>query len=452
MIGARNFHGLRAAFLAWLIACLAFGAALLSAAVPVNAQEVRFGDENIAVELYTDGAPVAGEEWMLALRFTPDTSRGEEWHGYWSNPGDAGQGMQLTLNLPEGWEQGAALYSVPQRFVQPLEGSAGLMNHIYKGDFTVLVPVKVPADADVSSARRVTGFVQYLACSDILCVPQDADLISKQAAEPAEFARWRAATAPLLDADASFEIADTTLRIAIPLPDGVELSDPHVFVENAQLVDYIAPQSLARLDDMLIADIPLSELAKDASDRVSGILAFGDGIGVRFEANKGGVPTGGEPVAAYHTPAETPSIWLLLLGALAGGLILNIMPCVFPILSIKALALAKAGGDEGQARSDALAYTAGVVLACVALGGIMLALRAGGEQVGWAFQLQSPGVVALLLALAILITVNFAGMFELPQLSVTGGAGKSSSFATGLLAAFVATPCTGPFMAAALGA
>jgi thiol:disulfide interchange protein len=149
--------------------------------------------------------------------------------------------------------------------------------------------------------------------------------------------------------------------------------------------------------------------------------------------------------------SETPPIWTLILGALVGGLILNIMPCVFPILSLKALSLARAGGGEARARSEGLAYTAGVVLACVALGALLLVLRAGGEQVGWAFQLQEPSVVLALLALATIITLNFAGTFELPNIDTSGGADRSA-FGTGLLAAIAATPCTGPFMAAALGA
>jgi len=123
---------------------------------------------------------------------------------------------------------------------------------------------------------------------------------------------------------------------------------------------------------------------------------------------------------------------------------------VFPILSLKALTLARSGAEG--ARAEALAYTAGVVLACLALGGLLLALRGAGEQVGWAFQLQQPLVVAGLLALAAAITANLAGLYELPPVAITRAGGRMSAFATGLLAAFVATPCTGPFMAAALGA
>jgi thiol:disulfide interchange protein len=132
------------------------------------------------------------------------------------------------------------------------------------------------------------------------------------------------------------------------------------------------------------------------------------------------------------------------------------MPCVFPILGLKALALAKAGGDEHQARNDALAYTAGAVVSCFALGGLLLALRAGGEEIGWAFQLQEPGFVLFLFLLMVGITFNLLGLFDFGNVqtgeALTRKPGLMGSFWTGALAAIVATPCTGPFMAAALGA
>ncbi len=381
---------------------------------------------------------------MLALRFTP---KSEEWHGYWSNPGDAGQGMRLSLDLPAGWQMGEALYPVPQQFL-----ISGLMNHIYEGTYTVLVPVRVPAGADVSTLPRITGSVEYLACTDKICVPQDA-LLTAQAG--GDFARWRAEVAPLIDARARFAIAGQTLRVAIPLPADVGLADPHIFVGAPRLVKYAAPQVFRRVDDVLVAEIALDPfgLGADAisAQKLTGILSFGDGLGVRFVSVPGTVPTGGELIAGPQS-APIPPLWTLILGALAGGLLLNIMPCVFPILSLKALSLAHAGESEARARAEGLAYTAGVVLACVALGALLLTLRAAGEQVGWAFQLQEPGVVVALLVLAASITANFAGLFELPSVSVRMGGERMGAFGTGLLAAFVATPCTGPFMAAALGA
>ncbi|WP_068861893.1 protein-disulfide reductase DsbD family protein [Erythrobacter dokdonensis] len=440
MSRARTFPPPIRQFAAWVLAL----AASLLLAGPSHAQEAEraalYGDENIAVALFAEGKPKAGGERMLALRFTP---KSEEWHGYWSNPGDAGQGMRLELSLPEGWEMGAPLYPVPQQLT-----ISGLMNHIYEGQYAVLVPIRVPAGADVPRTPPITGRVEYLACTDQICVPQDAVLTARAGGD---FARWRAEVAPLLDAQASFAITGQTLRVAIPLPASVALAVPHVFIANERLVDYAKPQTFRRRGDMLVAEIALDDRRQGDGGAVSGILAFGDGAGVRFMAVPGAVPTGGELIAGPAAMA-VPPLWTLVLGALLGGLLLNIMPCVFPILSLKALSLARAGESEARARAEGLAYTAGVVLACLALGGVMLALRAAGEQVGWAFQLQEPGVVVALLVLAAAITANFAGLFELPSVSVSMGGERSGAFATGLLAAFVATPCTGPFMAAALGA
>ncbi|BDI61662.1 thiol:disulfide interchange protein DsbD [Qipengyuania nanhaisediminis] len=417
-------------------------------AAGVRAQDIpaqpRYGDDNIAVALYADGAPRAGETWMLALRFTPSS---DEWHGYWSNPGDAGLGMDLRLALPEGWTMGAPLYPVPQRLVQELP-SGPLMNHIYKGEYAVLMPIAVPDDADIAGLPRIEGFVEFLACTDTVCVPQDALLEARQGGD---FARWRSEIAPKLASAASFEASGNVIRLAIPLPATVELANPHVFIANTGLVAYAEPQVFRRAGDTLVAELLLDRYQAELPAEVEGIVSFGTGAGVRFGAIAGPVPDGGEMIAGPVEYAGIPPLWTLLLGALVGGLILNIMPCVFPILSLKALSLVRAGGSEAAARAEGLAYTAGVVLACIALGGLLLALRAAGEQVGWAFQLQQPAFVIALLVLASVITANLAGVFALPGID-TGGGARRGAFATGLLAAVAATPCTGPFMAAALGA
>lgn len=435
-------------FAAWL--CALGAIALLS--LPVHAQEdgasipeeARFGDANIAVTLFADGVPKPGEDWMLALHFSPSAP---EWHGYWSNPGDAGLGMDVQLDLPDGWQMGDAQYPVPERLL-----IGDLMNHIYEGDYAVLIPVRVPDNADIETFAGVSGFAQYLACTDAVCVPQDAVLQSRQGGD---FARWRAAIAPPLNAAARFEVTGGNLRLAIPLPQSVALPDPHVFIANPRFVDYPAFQTLRRSSDTVTATIPLDEYGGERPRALSGIVAFGEGAGVAFSAIPGEVPAGGELLVTMNSAeGAVPALWSLIMGALLGGLILNIMPCVFPILSLKAMALVRAGGSEAEARAEGVAYTAGVVIACVALGSAMLALRAAGEQVGWAFQLQEPSVVVLLLVVAAAITANFAGVFELPSFGWATGPrkGAGGAFATGLLAAFAATPCTGPFMAAAMGA
>ncbi len=379
------FHRKSRQFAAWVLAMIA--SALLAVGVAAQApadkapKEALFGDANISVELLADGLPRAGEEWMLALRFKPSAP---EWHGYWSNPGDAGQGMRLMLDLPPGWVMGDALYPVPERLL-----IGDLMNHVYEGEYTVLVPVRVPEDAVITGVPGLSGYVDFLACTDRVCVPQDAVLTASVGL--GDFAKWRAQVAPPLSAATAFGVKGTTLRLAIPLPASVSLSSPHVFVANENLVNYAAAQTFRRDGDMLIVEIPLAEYRGDQPSAVGGILSFGGeaGAGVKFDAIPGDVPTGGTLLAGPAAP-KTPPLWTLILGALAGGLILNIMPCVFPILSLKALSLARAGESEGKARAEGIAYTAGVVLACVGLGAVMLALRAAGEQVGWAFQLQEP--------------------------------------------------------------
>ncbi len=140
---------------------------------------------------------------------------------------------------------------------------------------------------------------------------------------------------------------------------------------------------------------------------------------------------------------------MAVLGAIFGGILLNLMPCVFPILALKALHLARAGGEPNQSRGDALAYAAGTVIGTGALGGVLLAIRAAGSEAGWAFQLQDPRTIILLLLLAVAITANLIGLFEVPVLG--GGARPAGGFMTGVLAAFVATPCAGPFLGVALG-
>ena len=417
------------------------------------------GSDRMPVELVAEDTPQPGETWLVALHFTPVSS---EWHGYWSNPGDAGLGMELDWDLPAGWEAGEPLYPLPHRLVV-----GGLMNHVYEGDYAVLVPIAVPANAAVANPAPIGVTASYLACTDTICVPQQARLTLDPArAKPdPRFGGWQAAVVPQLGSPAQFEFTATRLRIGIPLPAATTLGDPHLFLGTTELGEgdkplYTAPQTFIREGDLLVVEMPIGQIAvpdtvelaaEPRPAEITGILDLGNGRGLRFAATAGDVPL--EGVEPIRGGSAEPALWQLLLAALAGGLLLNIMPCVFPILSLKALALAKAGGDERAARRDALAYTAGVVLACAGLGAAILLLRSAGAQVGWAFQLQEPAVVVSLFLLALAITANFIGLFEIPGIAVAGGApSRGSSFSTGLLAAFVATPCTGPFMAVALGA
>ena len=439
----------------WRLIWVVFAALGSLLASPATAQQAGIGSDRIAVSVFAESAPEPGKDWLLAFRFTPVA---DEWHGYWSNPGDAGLGMALDWQLPGGWQAGEPLYPMPRKLL-----ISGLMNHVFKGSYAVLVPVRVPAGATVDPDQPFAVTLDYLACTDTICVPQSATVSGSvgAVARSAQFGSWRATLVPPVDRAATWERRGNTLRIAVPLPADVPLPAPHLFVGTGDLgagfqPAYAAAQVFRRQGDVVVAEVPLQQLLLppgDAGppppDAVEGILAFAEGEGIRFTARAGAVGLADVPPLAG--PA-TPALWSLLLAAMAGGLILNLMPCVFPILSLKAISLVKSGESEAAARREGLAYTAGAVLACVALGALLLALRAAGEQVGWAFKLQEPGVVVALLLLAAVITANLAGLFELPSLPLTRPGNTSGGFATGLLAAFVATPCTGPFMAAALGA
>ncbi|MCW1428820.1 protein-disulfide reductase DsbD family protein [Novosphingobium sp. JCM 18896] len=402
---------------------------------------------HIQAELVAESAANPGETLWLALRMRPEPG----WHGYWSNPGDAGLGMTLGWTLPAGAKAGEPRYPVPETLL-----ISGLMNHVYEHEYAVLVPLNLAADA-APGQQLVRVEAQWLACTDKICVPEQASLettvtIGPRGTPDARFDTWRRHLPAPLGAEAHFVREGGTIRLGIPLPASLDLAEPHLFATEDRLIAYAAPQKFSRKGDLLIVELERPKLAAKEPVRLSGVLRLNAaGDGVSFDAAPGAVPTDGTPLAA-EAPATTASLpWLLLL-ALAGGLLLNVMPCVFPILSLKALSLARSGESAAHARREGLAYSAGVIVACALLGALLLSLRAAGEEVGWAFQLQEPGVVAALLLLAVAITANLLGLFEFAVPGFATEGSPQGAFATGLLAAFVATPCTGPFMAAAMGA
>jgi DsbC/DsbD-like thiol-disulfide interchange protein/cytochrome c biogenesis protein CcdA len=417
-------------------------------ALLMTAPAVQAAPTHIAAELVAESAGNPGETVMLAMHMHPAPG----WHGYWSNPGDAGLGMTLKWSLPYGATPGELLYPVPQTLL-----ISGLMNHVYESDYAVLVPITLPIDAKPGSRLPAAVEAQWLACTHEICVPEQARLettltIGPRGRPDPRFDRWRARLPAPLGAQVHFQRDGDTIRLGIPLPAGLKLEQPHFFPAEDKLVDYAAAQVFSRKGDLLVIALQRPKLMAKEPQQLAGVLrldAAGDGVSIA--AVPGAVPAGGEPLVDAK-PMPTASLPLLLLAALAGGLLLNVMPCVFPILSLKALSLARAGESGAQARSEGLAYTAGVVIACAGLGALLLALRAAGEEVGWAFQLQEPGVVAALLLLAVAITANLLGVFEFAVPGFATAGSPQGAFATGLLAAFVATPCTGPFMAAAMGA
>ncbi len=422
-----------------------------------QAQLPQPGKNAIAASLVPETAVVVpGETVTLALMMRP----AKGWHGYWKNPGDSGIETQIDWQLPMGLSAGPIQYPVPERLI-----IAGLMNYVYEGDYAQLIDVKVPANVAPGTSLPIRARVDYLACTDEVCVPETANVaVDLQAgtspgaqSSRAMFDRFRQALPRPLGRPARFERSGDRFRLAIPLPAGLELGEPYFYPLTDGALAYAAKQSFSRVGDTLIVetDAPANGGNLDA---VEGVLKLRDGNGLALRAVPGAVPAAGTALQlGEEQPAfSATAVLAALLGAILGGLLLNIMPCVFPILSLKALSLAKAGGEEGTARREAIAYTAGAVLICLALGAALLALRAGGAAAGWAFQLQDPRVILSLLLLITAVALNLAGLFELPAVTAGGRladrGGTGGAFWTGALAAFVATPCTGPFMGAALGA
>ncbi len=417
-----------------LFHCLLALMALL--ATPALAQLPAPRTNAIQPELVAETRVVPGGEVELAI--VMHTQAG--WHGYWLNPGDAGLPMSVEWTLPKGWSVGELRYPVPHRLLV-----GDLVNYVYKSDYAILVRLSVPAGAALPA--DISAKMRWLACTDEVCVPEkgEVSLTLPTAAAPRadpRFNEWRRALPQPLAAPALYAASAQRIEISIPLPASVSLDKPYVFPADDGPVDYAADQSFRRDGDTLIASLARRG---DVPPTLSGILALGDGRGLSFDAVPGSVPAGGKTVGDVGVNA----ILFAVVGALVGGMLLNLMPCVFPILALKALHLARSGGDQASARRDALGYGAGAIIGTGLLGGALLAIRAGGSAAGWAFQLQDPRTIMLLLLLATAISLNLLRTFELPVIG--SEARPTGSFGTGALAAFVATPCAGPFLGAALG-
>ncbi|WP_254602723.1 protein-disulfide reductase DsbD domain-containing protein, partial [Sphingomonas bacterium] len=375
----------------------------------------------------------AGDIVTLAI----DSRPAPGWHGYWGqNPGDAGFPPTAAWTLPARARTGAWRWPIPGTLKV-----AGLMNFVYDRPFAPLIDLRVPGGLPAGEALPVRLHLSYLVCTDAICVPEEQDLrvdltVGVTGARDARFDGWRRAVPRPLGAGATYAAGKDGVRLAVPYPAGAPLADAFFFPATAGAIDNAAAQTVTRDGDRLL-------IATTGKPRgpIDGVLRIAPGQGLAVHAVPGDVPGGAGWVRAAL---------IAFAGAVLGGLILNVMPCVFPILSLKALSLARSGTSAAHARSEALAYTAGVVLVCVALGGIILALRAGGTSVGWAFQLQNPLAVLLLFLLTAAIAFNLAGLFELPTPPVGELAGKGGAFMTGALAALIATPCSGPFMGTAL--
>ncbi|OHD09371.1 protein-disulfide reductase DsbD family protein [Sphingopyxis sp. RIFCSPHIGHO2_12_FULL_65_19] len=415
---------------------------------PAAAQSTHIRPKLVAESV----VPAPGNVTTLALTMTPAPT----WHGYWVNGGDAGFGLSVEWNAPDGVTVAPFRYPVPDALIL-----FGMMNHVYEHPYALLADVRIDPSIAPGTDLTLSGVANWLACTDKVCVPEKA-VISVAlkagdgkiaAADRERFDGWRALLPQPLDRQGSWQRRGDTVRFAIPLPASTAIDAPHLFVETQGVIDYAAPQRVSRNGDRIIVE---ARAKGEKEGPVSALLKLGPGRGLSLQLAPGAVPAAGDAIAGSADGIDPGLFWTALGGAILGGLILNLMPCVFPILSLKALSLARSGGDARGAKVEAIAYTAGAVATALLLGGALLLLRGAGEQVGWAFQLQHPLSVLALLILALAITLNLLGAYELPSFgggqALVDKGGAAGGFWTGALAAFVATPCSGPLLGAALGA
>ena len=406
------------------------------------------------------GKPV----WLgLSLQHAP------HWHTYWKTAGDAGLPTTLAWQLPAGVQAGEIAWPTPKQLkLDPL------MNYGYEDALLLSVPVTVAAGFSAPTAL-VKLRADWLVCKDV-CIPESGEFtlaLPTSAATAGNGEAFAAAQARVPRAAAGAVVKGRVEGQALVieaegLPTEIAGKTLAFFPETGGVIEPAAPVEQAWNGNRWTARVPLSAQRSESPASLAAVLVEGasTGIQVRFDiagpwpaGAPGAIAIANAPVpAALPTPPEAgASLWLTLALALAGGLLLNLMPCVFPVLSLKLLAFAKPGQNRRSRVGAGLAYTAGVVASFVALAALLIALRAGGEQLGWGFQLQSPLFVAALALLFTLIGLNLAGLFELggvlPGNLATARARHplADHALTGVLAVAVASPCTGPFMGVALG-
>ncbi len=447
---------------------------------PAMAQPAR--TDNVEAELHAARASVApGETFTIVLR---QTIR-EHWHTYWRNPGDSGEPTELTWTSPQGAQVGEIQWPAPEAI--PF---AMLVNYGYSGEVLFPIEVTAPANARPGETLTFTADAYWLVCSDV-CIPEEAQLLLRVpvAAQGADNPAWSARIAEAVAAlprprDGVEARIGTDGLLSVAIADLGEVRNPRFFPFSRDVMRNAEPQR-PRIGANGMSFTLTPGVAENLGQApLEGIVVYdvrqGGGWarrGVEINARPGEPLAGTTDAAATISPdyplaelegaasapvaAAAPFTPLALMTALAlafiGGLILNIMPCVLPVLSIKALSFA-GGVHAGEARRHGLLYFAGVMATFLALAGVLIILREAGAAVGWGFQLQEPWVTSVLALLFFLIGLNLLGVFEIGgSLQNAGGAltsrgGDAGAFFTGALAVIAATPCTAPFMAGAIGA
>jgi thiol:disulfide interchange protein/DsbC/DsbD-like thiol-disulfide interchange protein len=413
-------------------------AAILWGAPSHAASSVQADHVALSISLETPAKP--GTIVWAAIRQTIAPG----WHTYWRNPGDSGLATSVSWILPKGISAGAPLWPVPERFTD-----GPIVNYGYANEATLLVPLTIARDAAAGVAQAK---IFLLECEH-MCIPENITLdLDLHKNSPALFAAARAKIPRDFGGtqNVSVDANNLTLILRDPVLSHVDASKVHFYPATSDAVNYDVTPVLRIAGDTLTWKI-----ARDAHARkfaaFTGVLEL-PGAGAFAISAK---PLA--PIASQRVESEGLGLVEAILLAFLGGLILNLMPCVLPILSMKALALSQSGGNLHALRRDGVFYFAGVLATFTAMGGLLLLFKSGGAALGWGFQLQSPLVTFVLALLMTAIGLNLLGVFEIP-LSLAGigddltrGENGRSAFFTGALAVLVASPCTAPFMGTALG-
>ena len=403
----------------------------------------------------------SGETVTVAIEQTIDPG----WHTYWVNPGDSGEPPEIKWTLPAGFKAGEIQWPVPEKIVTGTLASYGYLGHA-----TLLQDIAAPKDIP-AGPLTLTAAIDILVCKDV-CIPETGTYsvtlnanVADNISMVADAAR-RKLPVSLPQGAATFREDNGDFVVGIALPKDVDPAAPVSLIpEDWGIVDNPS-KAVADFKSSPVTlrqkrgDRPIDKLAK-----VRVLVSYQDEKGAQRAVVADAHPAKAAKAAAAAktevVPASTADKLTLanaIFFALLGGLILNLMPCVFPILSLKTLKLCKlSGGELREARLHSLLYTAGILASFGVLAVSLIVLRGAGQQIGWGFQLQNPAFVLPLSWLLFVIGLNLSGFFEfgggLANLGsrLTQGHSYAASFFTGVLAAVVATPCTAPFMATALG-
>jgi thiol:disulfide interchange protein DsbD len=436
--------------------------------------------DNVKARLVSEVSAIGpGQTFWVALEL--DIRDG--WHTYWRNPGDSGEPTKLVWQLPPGFTAGDIVWTTPHRFE-----IAPLVNYGYAKHAVHLVQVTAPKELKAGIPVSLAAKASWLVCSDV-CIPEDANLqlslpVGARAGgvDPGSAALFTTARGDLPSAQpapTSARIAGDQLIITLGQEWGATLSQItslSFFPYDEGGIEYATPQTLTRTKDSVDLAMKVGYQPPKAG-AIRGVLVVTekngtqtDTVPIEIAADFSGAgaaqvkagprfaPLQAKPLPQSNKEPEH-SLATLLLFAVLGGLILNLMPCVFPVLSIKALnVMEQAKKHPAAVRAKGLVFAAGVIVSMLCLAAVLLVLRAGGEQLGWGFQLQSPLFVTLLVYLLLAVGLNLSGVFEVGGGlagvgdNLTQGDSYSASFFTGVLATLVATPCSAPFMAPAVGA